>query len=214
VIRYASALLATLGLASAAQAGVYIDFSPNGPYYVAEFSPSSSITVNIHLTVTGAEIVSGYQFSLVYDPALVGGFNTLVNAPTHAGSGSWVSGGAGLALDGGDGGIGAAISASTLTAGDEITAADGTILIGSVRLHVDTFSAYALVLSGCFNCDPFGPTGDIVIGAISQGAPNLSGSVFFQPLLFPPEPTTASLLGLGLLGLGAAARRRRPTRGG
>jgi len=203
---YMVTLASVLGLATASQAGVIIDFTSGGLQNVVA-APSSPITVDIHLTVTGAEIVSGYQFGLDYSAggidSLVGG---LVNAPTHIGAASWVSGGPGLILDGGDGVAGAAISASTLTAGAEITAASGTVFIGSIQVHVSGTGNDALI--GCFNCDPFGATGDIVVGAVSALAPDITGSVSFNGLNIVPEPTTASLLGLGLLGLGVAGRRR------
>lgn len=195
---YLAALVSVLGIASASQSAVIIDFEVGGQN-PANAVVSSSITVDIYLTATGLTRVNGYQFAILYSN--VSGPNTLVNAPTHANSGSWTSGGAGFILAG-PGFIPAVISASTLTTPThDITAADGTVFIGSVKFHVDAIGLAGDEVTGCYNCTIFGPTGDGIFGSGDL-------TTTFNGLNLVPEPTTASLLGLGLLGLTVAGRRR------
>jgi hypothetical protein len=187
---YMAALVSMLGIASAAQSAVIIDFVTAGP-----IAPSSTITVDIYLTATGASSVSGYQFAILYSGVDSGA--GLVNAPTHGAAGSWTSGGPGLLLNTGTA-YAAAISASTLTTPtDDIKAGDGTVHIGSIVFHVNGAAA----VSGCVDCTAFGSTGDGITGSSL-------GVITFNGLTVVPEPTTASLLGLGLLGLTVAGRRR------
>jgi hypothetical protein len=97
----------------------------------------------------------------------------------------------------------AAISNSTLTTpADDITAADGKVQIGSVVFHVVSAVTDGLAdISGCFNCTF--ATGDGVVGSGDLT------TTFNGAQVNIPEPTTASLLGLGLLGLTVAGRRRK-----
>jgi hypothetical protein len=192
-----------LGFATASRAGVFIDFEVAGSNILTS-APSSSITVDIYLTVTGATSLTGYQFSITYQG--VSGAHDLYNHPDPIApfSASWVSGGTGLALDNGDGVIGAAISASTQNSpADDITAPDGPVWIGSIVFHIDTFNVVGDVVGGCFNCDAF----------FTQDAISGSGDLTttFHGLVVP-EPTTPSLLVLGCLGFaaGGRARARRP----
>lgn len=186
-----------VGLSSASHAAVIIDFriAVSSPFP----SASNTLSVEIFLRATGSTSVSGYQFGITYIGAFSGA-NSLVNAPTHAAAGSWTSGGAGLVFDGGDGVIGAAISASTLTTpADDITAADGEVMIGSVKFYMDFWGGTADWINGCFDCDTIA-TGDGVTG---------SGDLTtnFYALGYIPEPTTAPLVVLGLAGFAAIRRR-------
>jgi hypothetical protein len=196
-----AALVSMLGIASAAQSAVIIDFTSGGSSSIVA-SASSSITVDVFLTATGATRVNGYTFSVSYDSD-VDGANSLVNFPTHAASASWTSGGPGLSFDGGDGVIGSVMSVSTIfTPAADITAADGTVFIGSIKFHVtNAVSTDGIDIDGCFNCDVY------PIDFIS-GAGDLTTTFNGLAVNVVPEPTTASLLGLGLLGLTVAGRRR------
>jgi hypothetical protein len=152
------------------------------------------------MTVTGGTTINGYQFAILYSN--VSGGNTLVNVPVFAHTGAWISGGAGLTFFGNvPGEYLAAISASTITPGVDIDATDGKISIGSIKFHVDAVSLAGAEVSGCYNCGTFGPTGDGIFGSGDL-------TTTFNGLNLVPEPTTASLLGLGLLGLTVAGRRR------
>lgn len=209
---YLATLVSVLGIATASQAAIQIDFEIGGSTNVAA-AGSSSVTVDIYMTATGTTAVSGYQFSILFHVNDVRDGSSLVNSPTHAGAGSWTSGGAGLVLQSNAPpyrSYNAAISASTLTDGDEITAADGKVLIGSLTFHV--FSAVSdngIDVTGCFNCSAFGSTGDGLIGSVAGGSQPINlGLVTFEGVSIIPEPTTASLLGLGLVGIAASRRRR------
>ena len=199
---YMATLVSVLGIATASQAAIEIDFEIGGSNPAAA-ADATTVTVDIYLTATGATSVSGYQFAILYD-AEVGGGNSLVNAPTHAAAASWTSGGGGLNLNTGTA-FAAAISASTLTTpADDITAADGKVQIGSIVFTTGTVTTDGIDVSGCYNCTAFGPTGD---GAVGSG--DLTTVFNGLAINVVPEPTTASLLGLGLLGLTVAGRRRK-----
>jgi len=197
---YMAALVSVLGIASASQSAVIIDFEVAGSN-PANSAPSATVTVDIYLTATGTDKVTGYQFAIKYSN--VSGGASLVNAPTHSGSASWITGGPGLGLNTGTA-YAAAISSSTLVAADDITAADGAVKIGSITFHVDAVSLAGFEVTGCFDCTIFGPTGDAML---INGVNNMTTTTF-HGLEIVPEPTTASLLGLGLLGLTVAGRRR------
>jgi hypothetical protein len=196
-----AALVSVLGLASASQAAIIIDFQIGGGSSSAQLA-GASVTVDVYLTATGATTVSGYQFSILVDATELGGANTLVNTPTHSAAASWTNGGAGLFFPG-PGGYAAAFSSSTLVAADNIDSTDGAVLIGTVKFVVGTpVNDGTLDITGCFNCVNFAGDGNTGTGDITTTFNGAGVNVI-------PEPTTASLLGLGLLGLTVAGRRRK-----
>jgi len=75
------AIAMTMLFAASSKAGIIFDFEVGGSSTVTA-TVSTSITVDMFITVTGSEIVSGYQFTILYDD--VSGLNTIVNAPTVA----------------------------------------------------------------------------------------------------------------------------------
>jgi len=216
---YMAALVSVLGFASASQAGIIIDFLIGGESSV-NAAPSSTVVVDIYMTATGTSRISGYGFAITYDGAEVAGGtattildNNIYNNGLFTSAAGWTPGGGGLALDTGTA-YAAAMGNSTLTTpAQDVIAAHGAVKIGSITFHVTAALTDGLFdISGCYDCTAFGPTGD---GSVGSGAGTTGG--VFDPgtttfngaqINVIPEPTTASLLGLGLLGLTVSGRRR------
>jgi hypothetical protein len=198
-----AALVSVLGIATASQAAIIVDFEIGGNSSAAA-AASSTVTIDIFLTATGSTNVTGYQFAITFDGTEIAAPATaLVNQPTHAAAGSWTNGGGGLNFQVGNS-YAAAISSSTLVvATDGITAADGKVSIGSITFVIGTpVNDGTADIGGCYNCTfatGDGPVGDGDLTTTFNGA----------GVNVIPEPTTASLLGLGLLGLTVAGRRRK-----
>jgi hypothetical protein len=168
--------------------------------------PSDTVTASIFLDVTADGGSTGYGVSLQFNPAQLQVIGGDCVSPACAGTGGTTEtlpAGFFFNLDTG-------VSAVNNGAGQVLTyeaAAfsavnpGGPFLIGTVTFHV-AGAGNAVVQSGLFNA---GIDGILTPSFPTGGTPTTFNSAF---LTIVPEPGTAALLGLGLMGLGFAGRRR------
>jgi hypothetical protein len=90
------------------------------------------------------------------------------------------------------------VSQSDLLGYGLIVAPGQSVIIGTITVHVGWH--------GKVTVQPSGPGDDIIA---NSGTGSILGEFVFNPGWIIPEPTTGSLLGLGLVGLAAVGRRRR-----
>jgi hypothetical protein len=199
-------LLATalaLTVSSSASAIVSVTLTQIGGTYSASLGATASDTLILEI---GYDITGASTASLI-DPAIDVNNVAVLAGGTETGFAAWGGGAASLAplIQGTDiktvapGQLDGWEKGGTTAGGAPCVFGDCTIL-GTVTLHLTG-------LGGVID------TGSIVQPAqfgtiISTGATDITGSSFLGTFTVVPEPTTASLLGLGLLGLTVAGRKR------
>lgn len=189
---FMATLVTVLGLSFAAQADPVVSLEVGGSSSI-NASVGDTIVADVIITISGSDLVDAYQLSFVYDVTEVSVVpGSLVNSPLP---GQGIAGfGEGLqnvgTVEGAISAAGAAVGAGTYNIGSLSFVVGVPATDGSDIIMTDTLA--------------FGTDG------MTNGSGGIYAGVGFVGLDINvvPEPTTASLLGLGLLGLTVAGRRR------
>jgi hypothetical protein len=194
-------LVSVLGLSFAAQADPTVDLLFGGADSINVVA-SQTVTVSVVLTLASPDQTNGYQMTIGWDSTELSYIGGSLTNLLPGGTGWFVSG-FGEALP-----VGSSLVGSISAAGAPAFATNASYTIGTLAFHVEAnpvndgtsdITAY-LDLPNSFSTDNIAD----FVGGGSFLATTFNGA----GVNVIPEPTTASLLGLGLLGLTVAGRRR------
>ncbi len=201
LVGMAGGLIALAGFAGAASASATIDliWAASGTNTTSIALASSNITLNVILTA-GANGSAGGGMSIDYTALVadfsVVSFQSFQGGPLPLGLGATTDTGTQIRN------INATVFAPP---GPDGLLAGQSYLLGTVVFHLDTATAGSFQITS----GDFAPTDDILDGFYNVITPT---TTFNSAFAVVPEPSTLSLLGMGLGGLYGVGRRMRPKR--